>query len=133
MSLLGLVLVREPYYNEAGYEALVGDEASKRPSALYSERVFLRAKGFLITALSALDSTSGLKGLEDILRWTYLSDKGPRLLEAAIANVEEVLGRSDGTTEADGLTVMSKGACIPLKRVLARLSELSAARQLQQN
>ncbi|KAI5359048.1 Putative ubiquitin-conjugating enzyme E2, ubiquitin-conjugating enzyme/RWD [Septoria linicola] len=130
VSLLGLVLVREPYYNEAGYEALVGDEASKRPSALYSERVFLRAKGFLITALSALDTTSGLKGLEDILRWTYFSEKGPRLLESAIANVEEVLGRSVGIAEADGLTVMSKGACIPLKRVLARLTELSAGRQL---
>ncbi|PIB03102.1 E2/E3 hybrid ubiquitin-protein ligase UBE2O [Cercospora beticola] len=121
VSLLGLVLVREPYYNEAGYEALVGDEASKRPSALYSERVFLRAKGFLITALSGTDTTPGLKGLEDIIRWTYLQPSGPKLLQATIANVKEVLERSNGNDEADGLTVMSKGACIPLRRVLDRL------------
>ena len=35
VSLLGLVLVREPYFNEAGYEALAGLEESRRPSALY--------------------------------------------------------------------------------------------------
>ncbi|KAF2207278.1 hypothetical protein CERZMDRAFT_13977, partial [Cercospora zeae-maydis SCOH1-5] len=127
VSLLGLVLVREPYYNEAGYEALVGDEASKRPSALYSERVFLRAKGFLITALTELDTTdatTGLRGLEDVIRWTYHQESGPKLLQATIANVKEVLERSNGTAEADGLTIMSKGACIPLRRVLERLVAL---------
>ncbi|KAM3425732.1 hypothetical protein BST61_g7665 [Cercospora zeina] len=132
VSLLGLVLVREPYYNEAGYEALVGDAASKRPSALYSERGFLRAKGFLITALEGLDTTTGLIGLKDIIRWTYYQESGPKLLQATIANVKEVLERSNGTEEADGLTTMSKGACIPLRRVLERLLALdNAARSSQ--
>lgn len=131
VSLLGLVLVREPYYNEAGYEVLVGHEASKRSSTLYSERVYTRAKGFLITALTNLDSTSGLKGLEDVIRWTYLDHGGPKLLDEMIREVEKVLERSDGTQEADGLNIMSKGACIPLRRVLERLHGLAAASQLQ--
>ncbi|SMR44004.1 unnamed protein product [Zymoseptoria tritici ST99CH_3D1] len=106
MSLLGLVLVREPYFNEAGYENLVGTEASKRPSALYSERIFLRAKGFLITALSSWKTAPGLAGLEDIIKWLYHDSKGPKLLAATIQNVEETLEKSQGDGELDGLTVM---------------------------
>ena len=133
VSLLGLVLVREPYYNEAGYEALVGDESSKRPSALYSERVYTRAKGFLITALTCFEDSgiAGLKGMEDVIRWSYLDSAGPRLLDEMIKDVEKVLERSDGTKETDGLTVMSKGACIPLRRVLERLNGLAAEQQLR--
>jgi ubiquitin-conjugating enzyme E2 O len=128
VSLLGLVLVREPYYNEAGYEMFVGEEANKRPSALYSERVFIRAKGFLITALEETTTglVSGLKGLEDIVQWLYWEEAGPRLLDATLAQVEEVLEKSDHAVggEPDGVTLMSKGACIPLRRVLARLQAL---------
>ncbi|KAK4626991.1 putative ubiquitin-conjugating enzyme E2 25 [Fulvia fulva] len=127
VSLLGLVLVREPYYNEAGYEALVGSEASKRPSALYSERIFLRSKGFLITALANTDTASGLKGLEDVIGWLYRHSAGPKLLDEAVKTVEEVLRRSEGGgAEPDGLTVMSRGASVSLRRALTRLQELQA-------
>lgn len=124
VSLLGLVLVREPYFNEAGYEALVGTEATKRPSALYSERISLRSKGFLITAMTAPIDAPGLTGLVDVVRWLYVHPDGPKLLETTVKNVEEMLQRSDGTSEPDGLTVMSKGACVSLRRVLDRLNEL---------
>lgn len=125
VSLLGLVLVRQPYYNEAGYEALVGTEESKRASALYTERIFLRAKGFLVTALADPMSAPGLKGLQDVVEWLYAAPAGPQLLSAVIKEVEEVLERSDGSIkEPDGLTALSKGACIPAKRLLARLKEL---------
>ena len=130
VSLLGLVLVREPYFNEAGYEALQGLEASRRPSALYNERTFLRARGFVVTALQRvlLEDGRGLEGLEEEVRWEYLSPEGPRLLERVVKEMEEVLERSESSTggegggdESDGLAVMSKGACIPLQRVLERL------------
>jgi ubiquitin-conjugating enzyme E2 O len=123
VSLLGLVLVRSPYYNEAGYEGLVGTEESKRPSALYSERVFLRAKGFLITALSQ-PNTSGLAGLQDVIKWVYRDLQGPKLLDATTKEVEKTLENSQGGTELDGLTVMSKGACTSLSRVLETLKGL---------
>lgn len=122
VSILGLVLVREPYYNEAGYEPLAGLESSKRPSAVYSERVYLRSKTFL---LSAMRGVPGVEAVEDVLRWLYREEAGPELLGKVVKQVEEVLGRSETVAqETDGLTVMSKGACIPLRRVLDRLKEV---------
>jgi ubiquitin-conjugating enzyme E2 O len=129
VSLLGLVLVPEPYFNEAGYEPLAGSASSKRPSALYNERTFLRSSSFLISAVVAVKENTalpGLQGLEDEMRWLYMRPDGPKLLSLALDRVEDVLQRSeqDGKVEPDGATVMSKGACIPLRRVLNRLRTL---------
>lgn len=131
LSLLGLVLVRQPYFNEAGYEPLAGLESSKRPSALYNERTFLRSSGFLISAVEAVKNNStlaGIDGLRDEIKYLYVQPDGPRLLHTAVQKVEGVLKRSDTEekVELDGATidVMSKGACIPLKRVLDRMRGL---------
>jgi len=129
VSLLGLVLVQEPYFNEAGYEPLAGSASSKRPSALYNERTFLRSSSFLISAIVAVKENTalpGLQGLEDEVRWLYTHPDGPKLLSLASNRVEEVLQRSemDEKAEPDGATIMSKGACIPLRRVLNRLRTL---------
>ncbi|KAM0718516.1 hypothetical protein Q7P37_005586 [Cladosporium fusiforme] len=130
VSLLGLVLVREPYFNEAGYEPLAGLESSKRPSALYNERTFLRSSGFLISAVDAVKKETQLAGLEalrDEVRWLYVHSEGPKLLRTALDRVEGILQRSDQEekVEPDGATVMSKGACIPLRRVFDRLGNLA--------
>jgi len=129
VSLLGLVLVPEPYFNEAGYEPLAGLESSKRPSALYNERTFLRSCSFLISAIVAVKEGTtlpGIQGLSEEIRWLYMTPVGPSLLKMAHKKVEDVLQRSeqDEKTEPDGATVMSKGACIPLRRVLTRLRSL---------
>ncbi|KAF2773269.1 hypothetical protein EJ03DRAFT_286142 [Teratosphaeria nubilosa] len=128
VSLVGLVLVEKPYFNEAGYEHLVGLESSRRPSALYSERVFLRARSFLLTAVGRVrrDGVAawGLEGLGDVVRFFYLREGGDGLLAEAIKDVEAVLGVSDGVAEPDGLGVLSKGACVPLVRILERMREM---------
>lgn len=125
VSLLGLVLVREPYFNEAGYEHLAGLESSKRPSAVYNERVYLRSKTFI---LAALREPAGVEGLEDVVRWAYRNASGAGLLSKVVQEVEEVLKRSEGGEgETDGMTFMSKGACIPLRRVLERLREVGGS------
>jgi ubiquitin-conjugating enzyme E2 O len=131
VSMLGLVLVREPYFNEAGYEPLAGLESSKRPSALYNERTFLRSSGFLISAVAAVKADSRLAGIEALreeVRWLYVRPDGPKLLHTAVNMVEEVLRQSDREekVELDGavINVMSKGACIPLRRVLDRMRSL---------
>jgi ubiquitin-conjugating enzyme E2 O len=126
VSILGLVLVREPYYNEAGYEALVGTQAAKLPSSVYSERVFLRSRGLIITALKALldegyREAPGHETFTDILRWMYHADDGPKLLRIVTEDVATILERSNGSEQSNGLTIVSQGACIPLRRVLARL------------
>jgi len=131
LSLLGLVLVRQPYFNEAGYEPLAGLESSKRPSALYNERTFLRSSGFLISAVEAVQANSklaGIEGLRDEVKYLYTRPDGPQLLRTAVEKVEAILRRSENEEkmELDGATidVMSKGACIPLKRVLDRMGGL---------
>jgi ubiquitin-conjugating enzyme E2 O len=131
LSLLGLVLVRQPYFNEAGYEPLAGLESSKRPSALYNERTFLRSSGFLISAVESVKGNlklAGIEGLRDEVKYLYVLPDGPRLLHAAVGKAEDILLRSkkEEKVELDGATidVMSKGACIPLKRVLDRMRGL---------
>ena len=130
VSLLGLVLVREPYFNEAGYEPLAGLESSKRASQLYSESAFLKARTFVIAALkktAALDgAASGTEGLEDVLQWLYRSSSGPRLLEKSISDVERLLEKSEngGENHDQAQLPMSKGACIPLRRILERLKQV---------
>ncbi|KAK3626822.1 hypothetical protein LTR22_023026 [Elasticomyces elasticus] len=129
VSLLGLVLVKEPYFNEAGYEALAGLEESRRPSALYNERVYLRARGFVGVAVGRVRRDGGeardLEGLGDVVRWCYGGDGGLGLLGKVVDEVVGVLARSEGGgEEVDGLRVMSKGVCIPLRRVLGSLMQL---------
>jgi ubiquitin-conjugating enzyme E2 O len=126
VSILGLVLVREPYYNEAGYEALIGTQAAKLPSSVYSERVFLRSRGLIITALNALHNEGyaeapGHETFAGVLRWVYYASDGPKLLQIVTDDVASILGRSDGSQQPNGLTIVSQGACIPLRRVFARL------------
>ncbi|QIW97307.1 hypothetical protein AMS68_002825 [Peltaster fructicola] len=129
VSLLGLVLVREPYFNEAGYEDQVGTEEAKRPSILYTERVVLRSLNFAISATAALQAgrtLAGMQALEDVLHWLYLNVvHGAGLLAKLHRRVQTVLGESAAAGVAfDGLNSMSQGACISLRRVLARLDQL---------
>lgn len=130
VSILGLVLVREPYFNEAGYEPLAGLESARRPSALYNERTYLQSRTFIYSALARLGTSPatsgpGVEGLENVVGWLYAAPSGPHLLEKAIADAEMVLSRSEQVTaEPDGLAVMSKGACIPLRRIINKLKEI---------
>lgn len=121
VSLLGLVLVREPYFNEAGYEALVGLESSKRPSEVYSERVFLRARMFVVAALGGRE---GVEGLEDVVQWIYKQQDGLKLLEQVVGDAEGMLKGDEGALKRAALPVLSKGASISLLKVLERLKEL---------
>jgi ubiquitin-conjugating enzyme E2 O len=67
VSLMGLVLVKKPFYNEAGFEGYEADGAYKVESSLYSEKAYVMARGFVKYAL-----TNKVAGLEDALAWLYL-------------------------------------------------------------
>ena len=64
VSLQGLVFVKDPFYNEAGYE---GAEGYRNESLLYSEKAFIMARNFVKHAL-----TRPVAGFEDVLAWLYL-------------------------------------------------------------
>ncbi|KAF2138568.1 uncharacterized protein K452DRAFT_256175 [Aplosporella prunicola CBS 121167] len=123
VSLLGLVLVKEPYYNEAGYEVRHGTEESALPSALYSEKAYFRARGFIMHGLSQVPAP-----FEAEMDWLYHGASGPRLLHKAIDAAKDIIERSkDGggsEAEKDGIRRISAGAVIPLKRQLDALEGL---------
>jgi ubiquitin-conjugating enzyme E2 O len=135
VSILGLVLVKEPYFNEAGYDVRAGSADSAVPSAFYSERTYFRSRDFVLQALTRCLHRPGtgapgrsLDGFNDVVKWLYLSteDTAPKLLEQAVQAAKEIVADAEnGVTPMRGaLRSISKGAVVMLKR---RLQELERA------
>ncbi|KAJ9663228.1 hypothetical protein H2198_000989 [Neophaeococcomyces mojaviensis] len=68
VSLQGLVFVKAPFFNEAGFEGYEETGQYKREALQYTEKAFVMARNFVKHAL-----TSPIAGLEDVLAWLYLS------------------------------------------------------------
>ncbi|RMZ73865.1 ubiquitin conjugating enzyme [Pyrenophora seminiperda CCB06] len=126
VSIMGLVLVKEPYYNEAGYDVHRSAPETKLSSALYTERAYFRARAFIAHAL-----THDIAPFKKELAYLYCSreDGAPRLLDKAIEAAKGIVERSKDPSEEgerDGLTRVSKGALVILKRQLADLEALGS-------
>jgi ubiquitin-conjugating enzyme E2 O len=123
VSIMGLVLVKEPYYNEAGYEVHRSAPETKLSSALYTERAYFRARAFITHALS-----HPVAPFETEIEYLFRSqaDGAPRLLDKAIEAAEDVVRRSASEVEGerDGLRTMSLGAVVMLKRQIDKLEGL---------
>ena len=127
VSLVGLVLVPEPFFNEAGFEALVGTEGVGRMSWLYSETAFTLSRGFLRTAL---EKNEGL-GMGDLVQWLYLKRAGPELLGMVVEESKGLAdqGREDGdgeqgkAEEGTATPRISEGALVLLRKTIAWLEE----------
>lgn len=126
VSIQGLVLVREPYFNEAGYEVRAGSEESVVPSRIYSEKIYFLARGFIVFALK-----NGVSDLADVVKWLYTAEDevAPRLLGKAIEAARGLVeaGESGKVYETGGLTGISKGAMVMLKRQLGEMEKLREA------
>ena len=134
VSLMGLVLVKEPYYNEAGFDALVGTEESQVTSAQYTERALVMSKGFVRHALQ-----QPVGGLEDVLSWLYLPGHGerPLLLQKVIEDSKGIVrvsetklgegaqatGGRSGNTSSEGVPRVSAGALVLLRKHILALEE----------
>ncbi|KAF2429415.1 hypothetical protein EJ08DRAFT_688371 [Tothia fuscella] len=124
VSIMGLVLVKEPYYNEAGFEVRAGLADAAVPSQLYSERTYFRSRGFITHAL-----TNEIGGFADVIQWVYVSEEGeaPRLLDKAVEAAREILEKGmegRGVVGRGGLSRMSKGALVMLGREVKALEEV---------
>ncbi|KAF1972719.1 hypothetical protein BU23DRAFT_554907 [Bimuria novae-zelandiae CBS 107.79] len=123
VSIMGLVLVKDPYYNEAGYDVHRQAQETRPSSALYTERSYFRTRAFIVHAL-----TKDVPPFADELRYLYRDDSegAPKLLDKAIEAAKAVLERSaqDNNEERDGLRKISLGATVMLKRQLEKLQEL---------
>ncbi|KAL1597592.1 hypothetical protein SLS59_007289 [Nothophoma quercina] len=124
VSIMGLVLVKDPYYNEAGYDVQRAAPESRLSSALYTERAYFRARAFINHALS-----HEVEPFKQELQYLYRSDApdAPKLLDKAIEAANDVVERSTNAGEEgerDGLRTISLGAVVMLKRQVEKLEAL---------
>ena len=124
VSIMGLVLVKEPYYNEAGYDVHRSTPETKLSSALYTERAYFRARAFIHHAL-----THETAPFYRELQYLYLSpgSDAPKLLDKAIDASHQIIERSTNSSdqsERDGLRKISLGALVMLRRQVEKLEAL---------
>ncbi|KAI8601300.1 hypothetical protein EDD21DRAFT_374849 [Dissophora ornata] len=131
ISLQGLVLVPEPYYNEAGFEKFVGTKEAARNSNLYNEKVYLLSLKTIQTILNNPPAP-----FEKEVRHFYFEQgkleqtviEGLELIarSEAAADTEDVEERAgDGFEEgksAQAMKRISKGALKMLKKHIDTLS-----------
>lgn len=125
VSLQALVLVKDPYYNEAGYDILSAKDTAIA-SANYSERAYVLTRGFVVYALQ-----NPIPGLSEEIQWFYLGS--PRYIDVIIDRAEAI-SRHSSTNEnlvvpADSsIEKVSKGALVLLQRNLAALKRIQQFR-----
>lgn len=94
VSIMGLVLVRDPFYNEAGFEAFASEGDSRVESTQYTEKAFVMTRGFIKHALQ-----NPVPSFEDVLAWHYLPGPvendsqftRPQLLKKAISEATAMI------------------------------------------
>lgn len=86
VSLQGLVFVKEPFYNEAGFEGYEETKEYNNESLLYSEKAYVMARNFVKHAL-----LSPVAGMEDVLAWMYLPRNRDDLVSSTVIKDEKGL------------------------------------------
>ncbi|KAL1917052.1 uncharacterized protein VTP21DRAFT_5250 [Calcarisporiella thermophila] len=123
ISLQGLVLVREPYFNEAGYEKLYGQQESVQNSLLYNEKAYLLSLGFIEHVLSSAPRPFS----EEIKHFYFSKGALKRVVERGLELVRcSELDERDNPGEVKGgkefiLSCVSRGA---LKLLRKRIESL---------
>ncbi|KAG2419686.1 hypothetical protein HFD88_004482 [Aspergillus terreus] len=138
VSIMGLVLVKAPFYNEAGYDALAAEDKKRIESHQYTEKTFLVTRRFIQHALE-----HPVKGMEDVLAWHYLpvgapgdDKKSPRLLrrtiEDALSMIEHHNRTSAGEEEGEDdvasgfVSRLSLGAIVMLRKHIRALEDIES-------
>ncbi|KAG0319887.1 hypothetical protein BGZ99_004862 [Dissophora globulifera] len=93
ISLQGLVLVPEPYYNEAGFEKFIGTKEAARNSELYNEKVYLLSLKTIQTILNNPPTP-----FEREVRHFYITQGK---LEQTVIEGLELIARSEAATTTD--------------------------------
>lgn len=143
VSLLGLVLVEQPYYSkstnhplsliawvnlsqyitdEAGFDTLIGAEETLVPARIYAEKAYCLSRGFVAHAL-----TQGCGALTDVAEWLYRDAQGPRLINDVVEDMHEILGRKKKIENIQGEVEkpFSTGAEALLHRFLPTLEGIA--------
>lgn len=104
VSLQGLVLVEEPYYNEPGHECDAGTEQGKQSSALYNEHARLLA---LRAALNVAQNPPC--GFREIVS-SFFARYGPKLVEESEEALQgpQAAQSSEGFRKVLGKTILPR-------------------------
>ncbi|KAI2824456.1 hypothetical protein CBS147343_2324 [Aspergillus niger] len=135
VSIMGLVLVKAPFYNEAGYEALAAEGDRQVESNKYTERTFLTTRRYIKYALD-----HPVSGMEDIVTWNYLPSRVRsidcdrplllrRAIDAALAMIDHYDNSSNGEERRASAFVsrLSLGAVVMLRKYITELEVLEVA------
>lgn len=146
VSIMGLVLVKTPFYNEAGFEIFASEGDGRVESIQYTEKAFVLTRHFIDIALR-----QPVAGFEDVLIWHYLpgpvrNDENdntaelehPRLLRKAISEAKAMIEHHNATSSSSAETIeknaaspfvnrLSLGAVIMLRKHIAALEKIEAA------
>jgi ubiquitin-conjugating enzyme E2 O len=122
LSIQSLVLVKEPYYNEAGYDVLVGSDEAVVPSRQYSEWVYFNSREY-IRRMTEYD----FEPFGEVAYWLYRSTDtdAPKLLPRSIEAIKDILGDGRKQQLRGSLVSVSKGALPMFQRSLAMLQRLA--------
>ena len=138
VSIQGLILVREPYFNEAGYEKQRGAQQGSENSRMYNEMAVLK----LVQSMTKLlrnpqqpfqDEISehfreaGGKLTARLLRWKAISEEQSRSLQATPTS-PSTPGLSQELPDFP-LVPASRGFCLSLTRAINNFQEAAATLQ----
>ncbi|RMD40938.1 hypothetical protein DV735_g4185, partial [Chaetothyriales sp. CBS 134920] len=90
VSIQGLIMVKKPFFNEAGLEDFANDPHSgyETESAQYNEKAYVMARRFVSHALTQTPA-----GIQDILAWLYFPPPPIRVAQGPVALLYDVLNR----------------------------------------
>jgi len=98
--------------------------------------VHLLSQSFIISAIRCISADSsdaktaiGTEGFDEIIAWLYTRSEGPQLLQQAIDTGNEMIENSErsdvsNNPRGEDRKLVSRGAAVPLKRLLQRMVEL---------
>ncbi|RPA81119.1 hypothetical protein BJ508DRAFT_414973 [Ascobolus immersus RN42] len=130
VSLMGLVLVKDPFYNEAGYDSYVGARDVAVSAGLYIERAYMLSRGFVRHVLE-----NPVAGFEKEIQSIYIPgvENGLGLLKQVVSGVEKVIKESteaanEGRNALEispegGVVRVTAGALMLLKKDLVVLEK----------
>ncbi|BFZ55041.1 hypothetical protein PYCC9005_002079 [Savitreella phatthalungensis] len=131
ISIQSLILVREPYFNEPGYENLRDTEHGRLHSLQYSERAYLLTRDFVANSIEMAASSFASE-----IRWLYVGPPSilSKVIRRALQTVERSNQPSDSThaKEKDKVDdehfkiTVSRGGLQMLTRSISRLQTIAA-------
>ncbi|XP_060858484.1 (E3-independent) E2 ubiquitin-conjugating enzyme-like [Metopolophium dirhodum] len=127
LSIQGVIMVSEPYYNEPGFDSQRGQKLAKENSRVYNEMVLIKVVQSMTNMLNMNNSDVKNVGYfeEEILE--HLKTYGPKLISAIenwIQMSEKELTEDEKLVPGYPLLPLSEGFCLSIIKALKDFKEV---------